>query len=470
MNTYKFCSYNFLGLAFLSQTIQAKEQINEKLPNIVFIMADDLGYGSLSCYGQKKFKTPNIDKLASEGTRFTQAYAGGSVSTASRCVLMTGLHNGHTAARDNVPHYKTYLHEKDITVAEMLKKAGYKTGGVGKWSLGDAGTIGEATNKGFDMWLGYLNQDHAHYYYPEYLDYNKKKLELQGNTLFRNNYSHQILTNGALNFIRSSADAPFFLYVAYTIPHYSAPEEDEDALTVSSIASYSTKRKWPESAKKYASMVQLLDQGVGQIVKLIDDMGLKENTLIVFTSDNGGDSAVWKGFKTNGNLRGYKRDLSEGGIRVPFIVRWSNKVSKGVSNNEIISFQDIFPTFADIAKSKTQYKTAGISILPIFLDENQEVKHPFLYWDYGHCRNRYDQAVRIGKWKGIKNGIGSKIQLFDLTNDIAEKKDIADKYPEIVAKIQELMKSEYIANEYYPLGNKYTGKPIWKKENYYDKQ
>jgi arylsulfatase A-like enzyme len=252
------------------------QKLEYKKPNIIFIMADDLGYGDLGCYGQQKIQTPNIDRLAEEGLRFTQAYAGGPVCTPSRCVLMTGLHNGHTAARDNIPHYPSYLNSEDITTAEVLKKAGYRCGGVGKWSLGDSGTIGSATNQGFDMWFGYLNQDHAHYYYPEYLDdnyriENHQRYELPGNEQSREFYSHNLLTDRALQFIRDSYEVPFFLYTAFTLPHFSAPEEDKDGLTVPTTDPYSH-MEWNEKSKKYASMVNMLDRDVGRIVELVDKL------------------------------------------------------------------------------------------------------------------------------------------------------------------------------------------------------
>ncbi len=452
-------------LIMLSNASFANENTDEKKPNIIFIMADDLGYGDLGCYGQEKIKTPNIDKLAEEGMRFTQAYAGGPVCTPSRSSLMTGLHNGHGVARDNIPHFSTYLQDKDISLAEVLKNAGYLTGGVGKWSLGDAGTVGCATNQGFDFWLGYLNQDHAHYYYPEYLDYNEKKLDLKGNTILRNHYSHDVLTNGALNFIRSSTEKPFFLYVAYTIPHFSAREEDEDGLTVPSIAPYSGKN-WPESAKKYAAMLYKLDTDVGRIVKLVEALGERENTLIIFTSDNGGHNSIWKEFHTSGPLRGFKRDLTEGGIRVPFIASWPGKISAGSMSDEIIAFQDMLPSFADLAGIKPPEKIDGISIIPSLLGEKQKEKHSFLYWDYGHCRVRYDQAVRMGKWKGIRLGVDEKILLFNLNDDISEENNVAILHPDIVKKIADIMKSEYLANERYPIGELYKGGPIWKKDNY----
>ena len=247
-------------------------------PNIIFIMADDLGYGDLGCYGQKLIPTPNIDHLAMEGLRFTQAYAGGPVCAASRAVLMTGLHNGHAPARDNVPHYATYLQESDVTVAEILKQEGYRTGGIGKWSLGDAATVGRATNQGFDTWFGYLNQDHAHYYYPEYLDDDEGRLDLRGNSQSRQHYSHNLLTERALTFIRDAKEIerPFFLYVAYTLPHFSSHDEDQDGLTVPSTEPYSD-RDWDEGSKKHAAMISMLDRDVGKLVELTDRSGLRNN-------------------------------------------------------------------------------------------------------------------------------------------------------------------------------------------------
>jgi len=454
-------------LVIFTNLLWAEIEYKQK-PNIVFIMADDLGYGDLGCYGQENIKTPNLDKLASQGLRFSQAYAGGPVCTPSRCVLMTGLHYGHTAARDNIPHYHTYLKEEDVTIAEILHDAGYRCGGVGKWSLGDPGTVGEATNQGFDMWFGYLNQDHAHYYYPEYLDdsyraENNSRFELPGNTQTREFYSHSLLTERALQFIRDSYNDPFFLYAAFTIPHFSATEEDKDGFTIPSTEPYS-KMEWDEQSKKYAAMIHLLDKDVGRIVDLLDDLGLAENTLIIFTSDNGGHDVIWKGFDTNGPLRGYKRDLTEGGIRVPFIARWVRKIPAGKTSNEIIAFEDMLPTFAQLSGQSPPDNIDGISVIDAFLGNIQKEKHEYLYWDYGHCRDRYDQAVRLGNWKGIRLGKQGKIQLYNLENDIAEEKDLADFYPEIVGKMDGIMQNAVVPNPFYPIGEKYNGEAIWKKQ------
>ncbi|TWU62547.1 Arylsulfatase [Crateriforma conspicua] len=433
-------------------------------PNIIFIMADDLGYGDLGCYGQQLISTPHIDQLAAEGIRFTQAYAGGSVCTASRSVLMTGLHNGHTPARDNVPHYRTYLQESDITIAEVLKQAGYHCGGVGKWSLGDAGTVGRATNQGFDTWLGYLNQDHAHYYFTEYLDDDDGRLELIGNSVARQHYSHNLLTERALDFIRESKTAPFFLYVAWTLPHFSAKDEDPDGLTVPSTAPYSD-RSWDERSKKYAAMVDMLDVDVGRIVNLVDELGLDENTLIIFTSDNGGHSSVWKDLNTNGPLRGYKRSLNEGGIRVPFVARWPGTIPAGQTSDEVIAFQDMLPTFAELAGAETPPRIDGVSVVTALRGGAMDQTREFLYWDYGHCRRRYDQAVRWNDWKGIRLGTEGRIQLYDLATDVSESHDVAVKHPEVVRRITRMMNSAASPSERYPIGRLYKGGPLWSRDN-----
>ncbi len=441
----------------LSKVTRLKSQ-----PNIIFIMADDLGYGDLGCYGQDLIQTPNIDQLAREGTRFTQAYAGGPVCTPSRSVLMTGLHNGHTPARDNIPHYHTYLREGDVTVAEILQRAGYQCGGVGKWSLGDAGTVGRATNQGFDMWFGYLNQDHAHYYYTEYLDDNEGRLELPGNSESQEYYSHHLIADRAVQFIKDSAGGPFFLYAAFTLPHFSAESEDPDRFAVPSTEPYSEKN-WDAQSKKYAAMVHMLDQDIGRIVDLIDALGLREQTLIIFTSDNGGHSTVWKQFDTNGPLRGYKRDLTEGGIRVPFIARWSGTVPAGHVSDDIIAFQDMMPTFAGLAGASCPEQIDGISVVNALQGKEMKQQYPYLYWDYGHCRDRYDQAVRLGWWKGIREGQGNPIQLYDLRTDPGEKHDLANQHPELVQKIDTIMEEIVIPSDRYPIGEKYEGEPIWQK-------
>lgn len=442
--------------------IQTLNAIGADRPNIVLILADDLGYGDLGCYGQKLIRTPNIDRLAEQGMRFTQAYAGGPVCAASRAVLMTGLHNGHAPARDNIPHYATYLQGDDVTVAEVLKQAGYRTGGVGKWSLGDAGTVGRATNQGFDTWLGYLNQDHAHYYFTEYLDDDDGRLELHGNSRSRAKYSHDLLTERALKFIRVQEQdrRPFFLYAAYTLPHFSARAEDPDGLAVPSTEPYSD-RDWDERAKKYAAMIHMLDRDVGRIVQLVDDCGLADETLIIFTSDNGGHASIDKQFDTGGPLRGHKRDLTEGGIRVPLIARWRRTIPAGQTSDEVVAFQDMLPTFAELARAIPPTDVDGVSVAPVLKGGKLAARREYLYWDYGHCRRRYDQAVRWKNWKGIRLGRDGEIQLYDLATDIGEINNVASQHPEIVQRIARIINTAPTPSDRYPIGTLYRGRPRW---------
>lgn len=432
-------------------------------PNIIFIMADDLGYGDLGCYGQEHIQTPNIDRLASEGMSFTQTYAGSCVCAPSRGVLMTGLHNGHAPVRDNIPHYKTYLENDDLTIAEILQQAGYRCGGIGKWSLGDPGTAGRPTNQGFESWLGYLNQDHAHYYYPEYLDDGDQRLDLTGNRQSQSSYSHDLMTNRALEFIREARKGPFFLYAAYTLPHFSARNEDETELAIPDNAPYS-ERPWSRKEKNYAAMITLLDADIGRIVRLVDALGLREKTLIIFTSDNGPWDGVPSKFRSSGPLRGGKRELYEGGIRVPFIARWPGVVPAGTTSKEVIALWDMLPTFAGLAGVKAPNGIDGHSIVPVLKGGTLPKPHEYLYWDYGHCRERYDQAVRMGDWKGTRLGRDSAIRLYDLSADPGEKHNIALQHPEVVEKISAIMKTAATPSDRYTIGDLYRGGPLWQPQ------
>ena len=456
--------------SLLAVTLLGTVSLSADQPNIILIVADDLGYGDLGCYGQELIATPNIDRLAKEGIRFTQAYAGGPVCSSSRSVLMTGLHGGHTPARDNVPHYPTYLDDEDVTMAEVLKGAGYTTGGIGKWSLGDPGTPGAALNQGFDHWFGYLNQDHAHYYFTEYLDSDKGRRELPNNVNTREHYSHDLLTDRALRFIEESKGEPFFFFAAYTLPHFSSKKEDPDGLAVPTTEPYSD-RDWPEKARKYAAMVHMLDRDVGRIVDLVDELGLAEDTLILFSSDNGGHSTVWKDFHTSGPLRGFKRDLYEGGIRVPFIARWPGTVPSDATSDVVIAFQDLLPTFAKIAGADPPEELDGVDLTSVLRGDSLGAEREPLYWDYGHCRRFYDQAVRLGDWKGVRLGKEEgKLQLFDLASDIGETNDVADEHPKIVEQIERVMDSAVIPNDRYPIGEIYRGGQIWLSENHHPSQ
>ncbi len=430
-------------------------------PNIIFIMADDLGYGDPGCYGQRKIQTPNMDRLAKGGMKFTQAYAGGTVCTPSRSCLMTGTHGGHTPARDNIPHFHTYLDKSNVTIAEVLKRAEYRCGAVGKWSLGTAGSASEATKRGFDTFFGYLDQDHAHWYYTNYLDDNAGKYHMPGNRESHAHYSHHLMADRALEFIRQSKDQPFFLYGAFTLPHFGNEQEDPTQLPIPSDEPYSDK-EWPQKAKNYAAMVTLLDKDIGRIVDLLDELGIRENTLTIVTSDNGPWAGAVDLFDSNGSLRGHKRDMYEGGIRVPFISNWPGTIPAGTISNEVIAFWDMMPTFAELAGVEPPGKIDGHSIATALRGKGPVPQHDYLYWDYGHCRRRYDQAVRMGKWKGVRLGKNGAIQLYDLSVDVGETNDVAGEYPDIVRRIATIMETAVTPSERYPVGRIYKGGPVWK--------
>jgi arylsulfatase A-like enzyme len=437
-------------------------------PNILLIVADDLGYGDLGCYGQKKILTPNIDKLAEEGMRFTQCYAGSTVCAPSRCSLMTGMHNGHNRIRDNLPH-NVWLRPDDLTVAEVLKQAGYKTGGMGKWALGNPGSWGIPNYQGFDYWYGHLNQDQAHFYYPDYLWENDKvellqKVvikddvgKLQGNRGGKNVwYTHDLFTEKAISFIEQNREDPFFLYLAYTIPHFSDyPKDTPEHYIVPSDEPYSDK-DWPQIAKNYAAMITRMDRDIGRIMELLKKLGIDENTIVFFTSDNGpykGSPIPIEFFDSNGALRGGKRDVYEGGIRIPMIVRWPGKIRPGRVSEQVWAFWDFLPTAAELAGLPVPKDIDGISMLPVLSGKPQK-SHEYLYWDYGHVRKTYKQAVRMGDWKGVRNGAGAPIELYNLNQDLGEGADVASKHPKVVAQIEQIMRTAPADSEDYPIGGR----------------
>jgi arylsulfatase A-like enzyme len=434
----------------------------DRTPNIIFILADDLGYGDLSCYGQKKFKTPNIDQLAAEGIRFTQHYAGSTVCAPSRCALMTGLHTGHAQIRGNRevrPEGQAPMRAGTTTIPTLLGKAGYATGMFGKWGLGAPGSESDPTVF-FDEFYGYNCQREAHNFYPNHLWHNNKKILLDGNT-----YSHDLIIKAALKFIRRNEDRPFFCYMPVTIPHAAmhAPPELHDKYRYlfpqfeDKVGRYSG-REVVNPVAAFAAMVEYLDQGVGQIMSLLKDLDIDDNTLVIFTSDNGPhregghEPDFWN---SNGALRGIKRDLYEGGIRVPMIVRWPAKIKPGSTSDHVSAFWDMLPTFCDIAEIKAPTDIDGISILPTLLRENQR-KHDYLYWEFTEQGGK--QAIRKGDYKAVKLGVlenpDSEIQLFNLANDLQEEKNIADQHPEIIKEMQILFDQGRIESKEFPLTQK----------------
>ncbi|MCB9384789.1 MAG: arylsulfatase [Bryobacterales bacterium] len=422
-------------------------------PNILFILADDLGLGDLGCYGQRRLQTPNIDKLASQGMRFTQAYAGATVCAPSRSCLMTGLHGGHTRVRDNIPH-GVFLEPDDVTVAEALKQAGYHTAAIGKWSLGNPGSWGVATYQGFDRFYGHLNQDQAHFYYPDYLWEDDTVVLLTGNRgEAKQEYTSDLFTAKALDFIGENAQRPFFLYLAYTLPHWSDyPSDDPDSQIVPTDEPYSDE-PWPQVERNYAAMVTRLDRHVGALMDELAQRGLDSNTLVIFTSDNGPsrERSHDPDFFTSGaGLRGYKRDLYEGGIRAPMIARWTGRIEPGSTSDHVCAFWDFLPTAVELAGLPAPKRTDGISYAPTLLGGEQR-EHEYLYFDYGHARNKFGQAVRAGKWKGVRNGVGAALELYDLNADPQEKRDVASAHPDVVKRLEGYMAEAYEPSPQYPV-------------------
>ena len=439
-------SFRCLLLALLVSSANAA-------PNVLFILADDLGYGDLGCYGQSQIQTPHLDRLAANGTRFTQVYAGSSVCAPSRCCLMTGKHNGHSRIRDNIPHDVT-LQDEDVTLAKVLKKAGYRTGSIGKWSLGVHPSAGQPNNQGFDFFYGHQDQDQAHFYYPDHLWENDRVVLLPGNRGERKQqYTQDLFTERALQFIQETKDQPFFLYLAYTLPHWSDyPLKSDESQIVPSDSPY-TKQDWPQVEKNYAAMVTMLDRDVGRLLNLLEEKGLTNDTLIFFTSDNG-PSAEAKHkpafFKSAGTFRGTKRDLYEGGIRVPMIVRWPSHVQSGQVSDEIWTQWDILPTLAEAAGTACPSGLDGHSILPALMG-GKAPQHEYLYWDYGHTRGQYKQAVRLGQWKAVRNGADQPIELYEVQYDQQETQNVAAQHPDIVSRVSEIMATAASSHPDYPI-------------------
>ncbi|MEJ2051497.1 MAG: arylsulfatase, partial [Calditrichota bacterium] len=346
-------------------------------PNIVYILADDLGYADVGCYGQKTLKTPHIDQLAAEGMKFTDHYAGSTVCAPSRCTLMTGMHTGHAYIRGN---NRVPLRRRDETVANLLQDAGYFTGLFGKWGLGEPETTGIPNKQGFDEFFGYLNQHHAHDYYPVHLWDNMKRIWLSGNEVCqRKEYSHNVIFKQALDFVKNNRENPFFLYLALTLPHANDERGNVtgDGMEVPDYGPFANE-DWPNQEKGFAEMVKMVDDSVGQLMDLLKELGLDENTVVMFTSDNGphhegGHDPDF--FDDNGPLRGYKRDLYEGGIRVPMIVRWPGKVKPGSVTRHLSAFWDVMPTAAEIAGLPAPKNIDGISFLPTLLGQNNQKEH-----------------------------------------------------------------------------------------------
>ena len=447
----------FLGWAACTSTEEVAEStVHEpevvRLPNIIFIIADDLGYGDLGSYGQARIKTPHIDRLAREGVRFTNFYAGSTVCAPSRSVLMTGQHTGHTHIRGNG---KINLRLAHVTVAEVLKSAGYATGLMGKWGLGHEGSNGLPTRQGFDQFFGYLDQHHAHNYYPSFLVRDEARLALhnvvpdegrygQGVASNKLTYSHDLIADEALKFIERNRHGPFFLYLALTIPHANNEAGDE-GMEVPDYGAYE-EENWPQPQKGLAAMVTRMDTDIGRLMDALKKHEIDEQTVVFFTSDNGphregGNDPDF--FDSNGPLRGIKRDLYEGGIRVPMIVRWPGSAPVGTVSDHVGYFADFMATAADIAGAEPPEGGDGLSFLPAILANNQsQDQHDYLYWEFYERGSA--QALRMGQWKAVRKPMfDGRVELYDLNQDIGEAHDVAAQHPKIVVQAEQYMQEAH---------------------------
>ncbi|HEY5687061.1 MAG TPA: arylsulfatase [Yeosuana sp.] len=431
-------------------------------PNIIYILADDLGYGDLSCYGQTKFSTPNIDALAKEGLLFTQHYAGSSVCAPSRSTLLTGLHTGHTPIRGNKevrPEGQLPLPDSTYTLAELLKDEGYVTGAFGKWGLGYPNSEGDPLNQGFDTFYGYNCQRLAHNYYPYHLWDNDKKVILDGNSgTNKEQYAPELIHNKAMQFIDKNKDKPFFLYYPSIIPHAElfAPNDYMNRF----VGKFNPEKKFKgvdegENYKNggygsqenghaaFAALITLLDDQVGELAEKVKELGLEENTIFIFTSDNGPHKEAGadpKYFNSNGNLRGFKRDLYEGGIRVPMIVKWKGKVKEGAITDHVSAFWDVFPSFAELIGANFKNNLDGVSFLPILLGEPEKQKtQAYLYWEFNE-NNAPVQAIRKGDWKAVKF-LDKPLQLYNLSIDLKEEHDVSEENIKIKNDMLQILKN-----------------------------
>ena len=493
-----------LCLGFLLSSAESAQP--KRPPNIVYILADDLGYAELGCYGQKKIKTPNLDRLAREGMRFTDHYCGNAVCAPSRCVLMTGKHPGHAFVRSNkamkLPAEVTERYgmefggqqpipDAELTIAEVLRKNGYATAAIGKWGLGHFGTTGNPNQQGFDLFFGYNCQSHAHSYYPAYLWLNDKKYPLKNDPPIPGHaslapgadpgdpasykpfkgqdYAGDHMIDQALQFIKANKEGPFFLYFPSTIPHVALHIPDEELkpylgkwndppFTRETGYGY-TPHFTPRAA--YAAMISRLDGDVGRIMAQLERLGLDDSTLVMFSSDNGTthlDQEVdYKFFDSVGPLRGLKGSLYEGGIRVPMIARWKGKIKPSTTTNLPSAFCDVMPTLAEVAGAEVPAGIDGISFLPTLLGQpEKQKKHDFLYWEFTGYGGQ--QAVRMGPWKAVRQNMlrknnpdPLKIELFNLAEDVGEQHDLAAEKPEIVKKARDLMSREHTPSQIFKM-------------------
>ncbi len=462
MQRRSFLKYAAAGAAAMILPRSAQSAAATTKPNIIYVLVDDMGYGDLACFGQKKLKTPHLDEMAATGMRFTNHYSGSTVCAPSRCVLMTGLHTGHCTVRSNG---WVKLSDDDVTVADVLRKAGYATACIGKWGVGRA-DLDDPNKHGFDYFYGYVCMNHAHNCYPEFIVRNGKKVPLRNvlQAKWKNRKGRRVEGDGVaekkvdfvphlcqkevIEFIdkNKAADKPFFLYYALNIPHANN-EGGRNGMEVPSYGKYA-KEDWPDAEKGFAAMITYIDDYVKEIRDKLKSAGIDKNTLVMFTSDNGPHQEGghnMRYFDSNGDLRGMKRDLYEGGVRVPTIANWPGVIKPGQSSDHVSAFQDMMPTFAELAGAKCP-KTDGISMAPTLTGKGAQKKHAHLFWEFYEGGGK--KAVLKGKWKGIRLNTFKKpdgpIQLYDITKDLSETKNVADEHPEIVADMARIMKAEHV--------------------------
>ncbi|MBT6723687.1 MAG: arylsulfatase [Planctomycetaceae bacterium] len=477
----RFILLTFMFISWPSD-VEAREPLDK--PNIIFVMADDLGYGDLGCYGQDKIETPVLDEMARGGMQFRNFYAGCTVCASSRSVLMTGQHMGHTWVRGNAGADMSVqtLRSHDVTVAERLQTAGYKTALCGKWGLGDSvpGNTGLPNDQGFEFFYGYLNQVHAHNYYPEFLWRNKEKEMLRnvvqgvgrsyggfegGWATKRIDYSHDLVVEEAVQFIKRSYDAPFFLYLALTIPHANneGTRGTGDGQEVPDYGIY-TDKDWKQQDKGQAAMITRMDRDIGRLNSLLKKLGIAENTVVMFTSDNGHHNEGGHNtevFDPNGPLRGMKRDLYEGGIRVPLIVHWPGITPAGVVSDHIGYFGDLMATACELAGGEVPGETDSVSFAPVLSGRTETQKrHKFLYWEFYEQGSK--QAVREGDWKAIRMPMHTgPMELYDLSSDLGESRNVAAQHPEVVKRMAKYMEQSHVPNKnWVPRGTVPKKQPV----------
>jgi arylsulfatase A-like enzyme len=473
----KICAVLLITACFLSAGCVDRPEEEERAPNIIFILSDDLSWGDIGCYGQEKIKTPHIDRIGNEGIRFTNAYAGSTVCAPSRSSLMQGLHQGHARVRGNsYRSYRESLQQGDFTAAMLLKEAGYKTGLFGKWGLALHNQPGIPNNMGFDEFYGYLNQRQAHTFYPEFLYQNTERVNFPGN---RNHYAYEnysrassyddqgknipngiddpskarysfdVIHEKSLEFVRENKDGPFFLYLAHTIPH--------GPLIVPELGEYKDK-DWPIQHKEWAAMITRLDTGVGKLLALLEELELDDNTLIFFASDNGNSNygyerryqevnsapSLSEFFNNDSPTRGKKGNEYDGGFHVPALARWPGHIAPNQVSEHIWAFWDFLPTAAGIAGVEPPSDIDGISILPTLTGEGEQKQHEYLYWEHNQ-----NQAVRMGKWYAHRAS-GEQVELYDLVSDPQQSQDLSGSNPDIVKEVEAKMREAHTPSDVWP--------------------